>query len=221
MTVTVVVPAANVRDALVPLDPVDPSNPPGPANSWSPAPAAGPGALAEDDGWDSVVYYDGVGYQRSTLADFGDLTQPSGTVFESAAVRVVGFNITGSTALPGIVVLPAAGPALFVANPATIGGTGDVGSESWQTTDLVDASRFGNWLFPLPDVTVRIDANIASGVQAKFVITYLALVLVFAGSPPQRAFPRDDGLGMSTRRSWPPRSSRQGGLRRGPTGTYL
>lgn len=44
---------------------------------------------------------------------------------------------------------------------------------------------------------------------------------VFAEAPPQRQFPRDDGLAASTRRSWPARSSRQRGSRRGPDSTYL
>jgi len=217
---TLVIPATNVRDAEVPLPPRDSTEPPGPTNVWDPAPTAEPDALEFDDGWDNAVYYDGAGYYRSTLADFGDLTLPGGAVFESAAIRVIGFNITGTTGLPGIVVNAATGPALFVASPAAIGGTGDFGSDSWQQTDLVDESRFGNWLFPLDDVTVRIDAEVVFGVQAKFVITYLALLIEFSGLP-QRVFPRDDGLSMSTRRSWPPRSSRQGGLRRGPSGTYL
>lgn len=38
---------------------------------------------------------------------------------------------------------------------------------------------------------------------------------------PQRQYPRDDGLAMSTKRSWPPPTSKQYGLRRGPVGTYL
>lgn len=45
--------------------------------------------------------------------------------------------------------------------------------------------------------------------------------MVFAEALPQRQFPRDDGLAASTRRTWPPRSSRQRGSRRGPDGTYL
>lgn len=38
--------------------------------------------------------------------------------------------------------------------------------------------------------------------------------------PAQRQFPRDDGLGISTRRSWPPPTSKQYGQRRGPAATY-
>lgn len=38
--------------------------------------------------------------------------------------------------------------------------------------------------------------------------------------PPQRQYPRDDGLAISTRRSWPPPTSKQYGSRRGPTATY-
>jgi hypothetical protein len=45
--------------------------------------------------------------------------------------------------------------------------------------------------------------------------------LLYDQVPPQRQYPRDDGLGMSTKRSWPPSSSKQSGLRRGPVGTYL
>lgn len=38
---------------------------------------------------------------------------------------------------------------------------------------------------------------------------------------PQRQYPRDDGLAMSTKRSWPPPTSRQFSLRKGPVGTFL
>lgn len=38
--------------------------------------------------------------------------------------------------------------------------------------------------------------------------------------PPQRQYPRDDGLGISTHRSWPPPTSKQYSQRRGPTATY-
>lgn len=41
-----------------------------------------------------------------------------------------------------------------------------------------------------------------------------------AVTPPQRQFPRDDGLGISTRRSWPPPTSKQYGQRRGASATY-
>lgn len=44
---------------------------------------------------------------------------------------------------------------------------------------------------------------------------------VFAEAPPQRRYPRDDGLSASTLRSWPARSSRQRGPRRGGDATYL
>lgn len=44
---------------------------------------------------------------------------------------------------------------------------------------------------------------------------------LFDVAPPQRQFPRDDGLGISTHRSWPPPTSKQYGLRRGPISTYL
>jgi hypothetical protein len=42
---------------------------------------------------------------------------------------------------------------------------------------------------------------------------------LFDIAPPQRQHPRDDGLGISTRRSWPLPTTKQFGLRRGPTST--
>jgi hypothetical protein len=41
-----------------------------------------------------------------------------------------------------------------------------------------------------------------------------------SGAIPQRQFPRDDGLGISARRSWPPPTSKQFGQRRGASATY-
>jgi len=45
--------------------------------------------------------------------------------------------------------------------------------------------------------------------------------LLYDIRPPQRQYPRDDGLGISTRRSWPPPTTKQYGQRRGPVGTVL
>lgn len=43
---------------------------------------------------------------------------------------------------------------------------------------------------------------------------------LYAIPPAQRQFPRDDGLGISTHRSWPPPTSTQYSQRRGPNATY-
>lgn len=92
---------------------------------------------------------------------------------------------------------------------AWVSGHGTLGSTGVGTLDLYDAYLAGN-------LAVRVE-GITDGDGTTVEVTYVALLLN-AGTPPLRQFPRDDGMRRNPARANP--TSRQGTLRRGPRGTY-
>lgn len=62
--------------------------------------------------------------------------------------------------------------------------------------------------------------HIIDAVAASLTADETPAIFTIGPAPPQRQYPRDDGLGASTRRSWPPPTSKQYSTRRGPVATY-